>query len=237
MLPGGIQPISDGNSRKGSVGPMLAQGYVGVMAVRRLANMLVDVQEAIQTPFVIATLANCYEIQSSPESCSMAAVLRARFAKLPPDSQLSSCCSICQKKLHMLLPSEGSKLIMILPTCRHAFHLKCIGEWGSHNTVCPECSSTLPAILNTMLLAGSTLHGEHTLPGQLCRRISKRMQAVQAQHSTADRLSAGQMLLKEHHMQSSVLADGGLADETAEFRDEDNLRIQNMLQPAQDLSI
>ncbi|KDO49312.1 hypothetical protein CISIN_1g043807mg, partial [Citrus sinensis] len=44
-------------------------------------------------------------------------------------------CVICLGEL------EDGEMVRLLPSCRHAFHVQCIGNWLLGHTICPVCRS------------------------------------------------------------------------------------------------
>ncbi len=140
---------------------------------RRLAN--VQMEES----HIVFTLANCLEIQTSTQSRGHAAGHRTNYSDRFPSGQLPSTCSICLEALHLDQTSEDSRTI-VLPGCLHAFHLVCLGEWRCQSTLCPECRSTLPALLGQMLMSGFLLSDNHSPFGAACKRICEKLQAMQA---------------------------------------------------------
>ncbi len=123
-----------------------------------------------------AALANCHEIQDRPEHLSAAVDLIMSL----PDNQQPTSCSICLEDLHWHQPSEHSELKITLPACLHSFHLHCLGEWRGNNDNCPECRTPISHLLDQMLLAGTFLHGENTVLGKTCRKLSGKVQGAQS---------------------------------------------------------
>lgn len=142
---------------------------------------VMQMSAAHDQPSSSAALANCCEIQSTPEHLSAAVELRARASLLPESAipSAGSTCYICLKELQMQLPSEACSLMITLPTCLHSFHLKCLGEWRCSSMACPECRKTLSQALDQMLLAGTFLHGQDTTLGNMCTRIREKVQGAQ----------------------------------------------------------
>lgn len=178
-----------------------------------VTGALLDMQIPVKQPDAIATLANCKEMQTSYDHRVLAADLRASLVRLVRGSQSPTTCGICLEELHLQQPSNANNLKIILPTCLHTFHLKCLAKWRCKNTVCPECRSDIP-IPDTpqqMLLAGCYIHGKQSLTGKMCSSLWKKMHAAHSQRRTNDRQSAASSFEDEAAGADQLLRMSGLS--------------------------
>ncbi|GLJ06250.1 hypothetical protein SUGI_0034340 [Cryptomeria japonica] len=84
-------------------------------------------------------------------------------------------CSVCLTEF-----TEG-ELVRVLPKCRHAFHISCIGLWLNTHSNCPLCRANIATSLNDSLFPEK--HEDRSPPTR--HEIEPRRSPMQS-HSPAD---------------------------------------------------